>query len=1102
MKHTLRLFGKIFGMTLLAALLFVVPACTAKPPADDPESSTVPATNAPTEPEATVPDTKPVGGPETEPATVPETEPPVEYIDPSVYGKDDAGARTDTVLNAADFGVKGDGVTDDGPAISAAVRAAVEQGATLRFESGKTYLVLTADNTASVFKSPFAMQKADGVTVDGGGSLFKFAPGLSYFVINASSGIRLENMRFDLTVTPYLVGTVKTVNGKTVTYATDMEPYVDSYDYSGITAFSIAYNEGIQNRPHRFLSGMKKTASCEVAVTYNDAAHGYKAGDTVFIPNPGIGHVFSEIIYIGNNTGAMTFENITLHAASGFVSAIKGNDAEIYFENFDLMPAEDNTRAIRMVSWRDGFHCKDNRRPLHWTQCDVGVLFDDVYNISGTLGYITDVANDGRITVVNHEFYQRGQYVGYDCRVGDIVDVYDPARNVFCGTATVREVVSNPDGTTTLILDYGETLKGVKEGQVVGNRETCAPGSTITDCRFTGTFRLLRSIRVERTVFDHLCTWIKVEGGVEGPLPGNIDFIDCTFNGGRIELGAAGGRIAKEITDIGFWNCTFNDLSRDFSRAAEVTMADTWTEAELFTVKNLKKKAHAVTVTPTDTDIQNGVNYDWTRYTMQVAGGQILPVADVANADIRAILAASDHVSDRVLVLTGTEAQTRFVLGGLDKTHFAALHAKDAFHVLTLNYIAVAPGTDAVGTVGALAGEQATAISTGVFTERSMVGRAAILCYGAEGNDGIYIDVPVGVTVYIGQIGVDAASAVNPTDEQLEEGHTFLWSNHAGSEVTIGDNGQAMRIDEIPDEAVKAAIKAADSGFDAGMVLRLSQGFGAFTGLADESYYTPGRTYHLELTAYIASAMKPANGTKIYLLAMDETPGNRVLAEGLFEGEGLYRFEMDWTVGKTGESALMFYISNTPEAYPDVYIGDFTVTKAKPQKPALFLSREDYHTLTKEELKAGYTFDFSEGNLMNTGNEYYASVGTLRADTAELLTSNGFGDTVYYCNQNFTLLSLPDDLTGGSRITITMQVYDALGNLATSGSRGVFVMLHMQGGVQNSAEVHYTVTPSEADSRLLTLTFVSVPPAATDDLLFYSLSNMEFFIGSVTVKQG
>ena len=226
-----------------------------------------------------------------------------------------------------------------------------------------------------------------------------------------------------------------------------------------------------------------------------------------------------------------------------------------------------------------------------------------------------------------------------------------------------------------------------------------------------------------------------------------------------------------------------------------------------------------------------------------------------------------------------------------------------------------------------------------------------------------------------------------------------------------------------------------------------------------------------------------------------------MLAEGLFTGEGLYHFEMDWTVGATGEKSLKFFLNNMPEEYADIYVGDFTITQAKSLKPDVFLNRNDYHTLTAEELKAGYTFDFNEGNLMNMGNSFYAATALLPEKTADLLRANGFGETFYYASENFTFGSLPNDLTGGKKFRITLQVYDVLGNLATTLPRGAFVLLHMQGGVQNSAEVSYKVTADPDNNRLLTITFDTNTPGGTDDLLFYGLTTVEYLIGSITIQQ-
>ena len=1029
----------------------------------------------------------------TEAPTEPEPDPVPEPINRSEYPMEQAGAKTETVLNAADFGVKGDGKTDDGPAIGRAVVAAIEQQATLRFESGKTYSIGSTDRSAGPFSSPFAMNGAEGVTVDGGGSVFRFAPGINYFALTSNKDIRFCNMKLDLSVSPYLVGTVKAVNGANVTYTTDIEPHQTYVDSRNSVNFSIKYNEGTQQRPHQFINTVQKTASKEVKVEYQHENHGYSVGDKVFLPNPGVGNALSEIMYISANTGCMVFENIEVWAAPSFIANVRENDAEIYFENVDYVPGAENDREIKMVSWRDGYHVKDNRRPIHWDECDVDVLFDDVFNVSNTLGYITSVKNGNRFTVTQYELYTHGSFHPFSCREGDVIDVFS-SKGVYAGEATIRRIIENPNGTMDLVLDYGEGLRKMEEGWLVGNRDTCAPGSTITNSRFTGTFRFRREIRIENCVFDMLVTWIREDGSVEGPIPGNIDYINCTFNGGSIDIGAAGASVRAAITDIGFWGCTFNKGAHVApGRNVVVTEADTWTEEGLFTYKNRKMTKVPTIIEPNEVDFVNTVTYDWTHILMQVEGGQLLPLAKLEDAAIREALVANNGFADRVLVLTGGESGTRYVLGGLSADFLSHFHTAGKSYMFAINYYATATG----GAAGFLAGDASTAINENLFETANAIAAAACVYDPVEGNTGFYIDIPAGATVYIGTVNVTATSWANPSADQLYNGHTFPWSK----DITISKRGEALTYDQITDETVKNAILGAERGFTSGKVLHVTGEMGDFTAFTDKEYYVQGKTYHISIDAYIASPMVPNNGTKIYLLAMDETPGNRVLAEGLFTGEGFYHFEMDWTVGNTGEKSLKFFFNNVPTAYADIYIGDFTITMARSLKPDVFLSRNDFHTLTAEELKAGYTFDFTDGNLMNTGVNAYAATSLLPEKTAELLREKGFGDTFYYAGENFTFGSLPNDLTGGKKLRITMQVYDVLGNLATTLPRGAFLLLHMQGGVQNSAEVSYKIEADPENSRLLTITFDTNTPGGTDDLLFYGVTTVEYLIGSITIQQ-
>lgn len=1022
-----------------------------------------------------------------------ETEEVVEQK-PYTYPAEMAGAATQTVLYAKDFGVVGDGVTDDGMAISAAVRAAVEQKATLTFEGDKTYYIASSDNSASVFHSPFAMSDAKGVTIDGQGATFKVTPGVNYFALVGCENIKITNCHFDYAVPVYMVGEVLSVTETEVTYRVDIEPNTPNYDFSNVNGFSIKYNQGTQERPHMFMGQMIKTGDKQVKVTYKNPHH-YAVGDLVFLPNPGVGHAHREAIYMGNCQGAVVLENVGIHAAPTFIFAIKSNQAEMYFENVDLTPAANHERQIKMVSWRDGYHCKDNRLPIHWNNCEADVLFDDVFNISGTLGCILDVKSDAAFTVANYEHYTIGQRVAFDCQVGDMVDIYDISGGSYCGSATIRLVDQNADGTTSIVLDYGQHLPKAKAGYVVANRETCAPGSTIKNCHFQGTFRFLRDLRVENTTFDMLAMWIMVEGSVEGPLPGDIDFIGCTFNGGRMEIEAfnrGSGRylrqIARYIQGIAAHGCTFSD---DFTavEGKEYTLVvyDTIDETKFSSHIGAPLPLKPVIVTPVKEDFLQAVVFDYDRYTLPMTGGEVLDVAELSDATIAAMLQNAQGFSSKTVVLSAEAGQSAtLILDGLSADALPYFHEAGNTYLLTFNYFTTGceGGNVTVTGVGDVA--------TDIWCESGRVNSVSV-SYQADGNGtGVALCV-TGGKVYIGNIRISLASNQNPTQDQLEAGHTFEWSN----QVTIGSGNQVLTLDDVTDAAAKAAMQDAKTGFESGKVLHMTNGFGEFTGLTEASYYAQGKTYQISMYAYVKTPV-PTN-QKVYLIALDSTPGNRVLVDGLFAEAGIYHLTYNWTVGDTGESGLTFFFNGENMGNIDVYIGDLTISVPVSMKPDMFVPHDDFRMLTFAEMAKGHTFDMSEGNLLATGIQAYTSLSYVKPKAAEAMRAAGFGDTVYYAQENFYLESFSGQMRGGKTYQITMQVYDCLGNLATSGARGAFVLLRMTKGGQNSAEVSYVATVDPNDSHLVTLTFTVSTPTGTDGFLLYELTSCEYFIGSVTI---
>lgn len=462
---------------------------------------------------------------------------------------------------ARDFGAVGDGITDDGPALSRAFRCAAENGARLVLDENRTYLVLTAENTCAHFSSAFAANHCRGFSVDGCNSVIACAPGISYVALADCADFTFTRLHFDLTQSVYYIGRVLSVEGLCVHYETDTPVVGDVCTFDGI-GFSIRVNEGTQQRPHRFFEEMRRVDDFHVTVRYASDPS-VAVGDCVFLPAMDIGHMYGEPFYLGGCSGHVLFRNVDIWQAPSFTCAIKSCDADITFERFCLTPSPRFAHAHKMVAWRDGFHCKDNRGAIHWESCRVDVLFDDVFNISCTLGEITAVENAHTVTVVNQEFYRhQNRIIPYGAQVGDLLDIYDNENDVFCGCARVADVIDT-DGRTTLVLDTD--LVDLSVGCVVGNRMACAPDSTVQNCHLTGTMRFRGNCTIEDTDIDLLLIWIMVEGDVEGPIPRDIRFSRCVFHGGSIEVRGYNRpcdrllpQVEQQITGIVFEDCVMD----------------------------------------------------------------------------------------------------------------------------------------------------------------------------------------------------------------------------------------------------------------------------------------------------------------------------------------------------------------------------------------------------------------------------------------------------------------------------------------------------------------------------------------------------------------
>lgn len=476
---------------------------------------------------------------------------------------------------ARDFGALGDGVTDDGPALSRAFREATQNEGKLILDAGKTYNIQSAENRHACFTTPFCANHCRNFALDGQGSIISVQPGLSYLAIVDCADFTLENLSFDLSDTVYYVGSVTAVDGKEVFFETDTPVQEERCNFNGI-GFTIRYNEGIQLRPHRFIREMVRLDDYHVRVSYLETSD-YQTGDTVYLPAMHIGHMFGEPIYIKGNSGQIVLRNINLWQAPSFGCLISGNSAEITFDRFCYVPSPRYDHRVKMVGWRDGFHCKDNRGALHWENCSVGVIFDDVFNISATLGEIMEVLSPRKIVAVNQDFYRhQNRIINYYGQVGDVVEIYHTEKDTYSGIAEITAIETDETGRSIITLD--RDLPSVEAGCVIGNRSNCAPGSTVRNCDLTGTMRFRGSCTIEDTKIDLLRIWIMAEGDVEGPIPCDVRFRRCVFKGGSIEVWGYNRpknlvlpHIAQQIRGIVFEDCV---IDAQFDMAVNVKLID------------------------------------------------------------------------------------------------------------------------------------------------------------------------------------------------------------------------------------------------------------------------------------------------------------------------------------------------------------------------------------------------------------------------------------------------------------------------------------------------------------------------------------------------
>lgn len=286
-----------------------------------------------------------------------------------------------TVFEARDFGVIGDGIADDGPAISRMVAAARndrERPTLLRFPPERRYRVARIPG-----KWLFEFDGMSDVVIDGAGSEFLLDREPRFLSLTGCTRIRVAGLKVDHAPLPFADGTVVGVDAGRRRIEVRLAqggqaPAGGPTKAGGEQAFfALLWEGGDEPDRHRHVWVERMEAGDIPGMALLTPVEDFKdyaaisAGKTrISLPVPGLAHRRGPgaMFRVSGNTD-VCFEDIELWSAPWFGFEIDRNAGKLQFRRVHIRPKPGSARLLS--TWRDGFHVKGNRGRLQWQDCIV-----------------------------------------------------------------------------------------------------------------------------------------------------------------------------------------------------------------------------------------------------------------------------------------------------------------------------------------------------------------------------------------------------------------------------------------------------------------------------------------------------------------------------------------------------------------------------------------------------------------------------------------------------------------------------------------------------------------------------------------------------------
>ena len=460
------------------------------------------------------------------------------------------------ILKVSEYGAAGDGKTDDVEVIDRVLEIAKEKGregiaVVIEFEKDHSYYFRNGKGANAIFE----LQEYKNLTLRGDNTTIIMDKGVRlcrYVNINESENIALEGFNFKFSQPWYTLADVDVFHpglpdegAGEVFHMNEIDPpYIDiTTDRTlGITEtykpkirdeFALPYTEGV-NRSHMYIERIEvlDAEAQKYRVYFQDwddirtkmnFLKEYKLKFLMGIPYWDRAERLDDSgSIIVTNTTNVDLRNINVWAATSFALHMRNNYGEIHLENCNVTtePGSDGIWASQV----DILHLKENRCRFVIEDCLLEKAHDDVFNLSTTYLYVDSIQSETEFNMLCKEF---GGVYYMPLRVGDTITLINEVTGTFVGRTKIKKVVEQSWTANHIITEEPLPLNEV--GTAVYVDTLGQPNSIIRNCTISGTYRFRTPVTIENCTLNTMYAWIDNIPFVEGPVPRDITFRNCTF---------------------------------------------------------------------------------------------------------------------------------------------------------------------------------------------------------------------------------------------------------------------------------------------------------------------------------------------------------------------------------------------------------------------------------------------------------------------------------------------------------------------------------------------------------------------------------------------